>query len=141
MALTIPWSILVQGTDRRGQYLYICSYLQYEPQSRHPYLRLTPDLKPERCPVISEPVEPWESLTQPAFHACHLEISWDYIPWCYPKSVRCISPELLPENPGALTIWASTQLQGSGGGGLWVPYRLQMGHPHLPGMWALCRSR
>ena len=52
--------------------------------------------------------------------------------------MRCISLELLPGNPGALTIWASTRLQGSGG--LWMPYRLQMEHPHLPEMWALCRS-
>lgn len=94
-------------------------------------LSLTPDLKPERCPLTTEPMEPWVSLTQPFFHACHWEMPCDYIPWCYCKSVRCIHPGLLPGNPGILTIWASTQLQGSGG--LWMPYRLQMEQPHLPG--------
>lgn len=54
------------GKDR----IYACDSIN----PRVSTLKVSPPIsKPERCPLVTEPMEPWESLTQPSFHACHLE--------------------------------------------------------------------
>lgn len=92
--------------------------------------------KPERCFLINV------GFLLTLWNHLFMSVIWRHSrttdPGITVSQIRCVSPGLRPENPGDLSIWASTQLQGPRKT-LWITLQALKRALHLPGELSLRR--